>query len=301
MHVQAITPVTLALLLSVCPTAGLAAQTPARAQDSAQAEAPTPASSGRALWDGLVAAATGKAEGRVQAFQLDFDATRYSGDKQSNDISARYSYLAPGWVRMLLKSGRERLRGPEGDYLIDKSGVHRLVGRDFKQDIVELDESVTVARTFAHLTDPRGVEIERFERLDQAPQGLPPRTGELAAGLDWVRIWSRDFRGPRASGDAPDQSPPDRIDLGLERATLLPRLAILTYPLLPGSPPDALALEFQDYLELDGFRVPGRVTAWRLDLQLRPAGFRERADFDLWLKSGTLRPELSEADFKPAR
>jgi hypothetical protein len=185
----------------------------------------------RALWEAITDAAVGKHARRATAFVLEFEATRYSGENQTNDASATYSYLEPGNVRMVLKSGRERLRGPDGDWLIDKSGAHRLVGRDFKQDIAELDESVAVARTFAHLTDPRGLRMESLRTLAAAPASLPPKLRALAAELDWLRLESRDFRAPPRPGEG--SAPVDVLELGVERPTRVPRIAVLTDPQHP--------------------------------------------------------------------
>lgn len=252
----------------------------------------------RALWDAIVAAAAGKSAARATAFVLDFDATRYSGENQSNDVSATYSYLEPGYVRTALQSGRQRLRGPEGDWLIDKAGAHRLVGKDFKQDLAELDETVAVARTFAHLTDPRGLRLESLARLAAPPPGLPEKLRPIAAGLDWVRLESRDFRTQRAAraGQAAELLPLDVLELGVERTTRVPRVAVLTDPT---APQNAIALGLEGAVEVDGFRVPERVTAWHVDLELSPPAFAARQTLDLWFKSGTLAPKLTQKDFLP--
>lgn len=248
----------------------------------------------RALWEAITAAAVGPTTRRATAFVLEFEATRYSGENQTNDASATYSYLEPGHVRMVLKSGRERLRGPDGDWLIDKSGAHRLVGRDFKQDIAELDESVAVARTFAHLTDPRGLRMESLRALEAPPAALPPKLGATAAQLDWLRLESRDFRAPPRPGEGP--APLDVLELGVDRATRAPRVAVLTDP---QHPQGVLVLSLEGAVEVDGFRVPERVTAWRLDPARVPPAFPDRQSLDLWFKQGTLAPKLTPEDFRP--
>ena len=290
------TAFTLAAALVLAPQDAVA---PAPAAATAAAPAADPAA--RALWDAIVAAAAGSKTARATAFVLDFEATRYSGESQSNDVDATYSYLEPGCVRVALVSGRQRLRGPDGDWLIDKAGAHRLVGRDFKQDIAELDETVAVARTFAHLTDPRGLRLESLSRMSAPPPGLPEALRTKAAALDWLRLESRDFRSPPVAraGQAAELGPIDVLELGVDRATRAPRMAVLTDPLAPRG---AIALGMlEDPLEVDGFRVPSRVTAWHVDAALIPPAFAARASLDLWLKSGTLRPKLSPEDFLPPR
>ena len=290
-------------LLALALTAALAQAAP---QDAAPAASPAAAReepAARALWDAVVAAAVGDRKQRVTAFVLDFDATRYSGENQSNDVGATYSYLDPGYVRMrLAKTGRERMRGPEGDWLIDKAGAHRLVGRDFKQDIAELDESVAVARTFAHLTDPRGLRLDALRKLDAPPAGLPAKLVEVAGQLDWLRLESRDLRGPQPPGA--ERRPADVLELGVARDTRVPRIALLTYPPDPAHPeraPDAMALHLEGSVAVDGFRVPEKVTTWRLDPALRPPAFPERQALDMWFVKGSLAPQLTRDDFVPPR
>ena len=245
-------------------------------------------------------AAAGKNTARATAFVVDFEATRYSGETQSNDVDATYSFLEPGYVRMALVSGRQRLRGPDGDWLIDKAGATRLVGRDFKQDLTELDETVAVARTFAHLTDPRGLRLEALARMAAPPPGLPEKLRAGAAALDWLRLESSDFRGPVAkqAGRAPGPAPIDVLELGVERATRVPRIAVLTDPT---AIQNAIALGLDGSIEVDGFRVPERITAWKIDAALSPPAFGARQTLDLWFKSGTLAPKLTPEDFLPPR
>jgi hypothetical protein len=280
-----------ALLAALLLPGSSPAQEPSAAASPKPADAPkTP--DAQALWNGLIQAAAGEQQGRITAFELDFDATQYSGEKQSNDVGATYSYMEPNFLRMVLRSGRVRMSSPKGAFLQDKTGVHKLEGRDFAQDLKEVEDSLAVARIFVHLTDPRGVRVESLTALPAAPGGMPAATRKLAAELDWISLVSPDFRGPRAKEGAPS----DRVELGLERGTHLPRLAIVTDPSLLER---ALILQLGDYTQLDGFRVPGRVTTWRIDPELHPPAFGERAAFDLWLKSGTLRPKLEPAHFEP--
>jgi hypothetical protein len=269
---------------------------PAPAAASAAAPAADPAA--RALWDAIVTAAAGSKTTRATAFVLDFEATRYSGENQSNDVSATYSYLEPGWVRVALVSGRQRLRGPDGDWLIDKAGAYRLVGKDFKQDKTELDETVAVARTFAHLTDPRGLRLESLVRMAAPPPGLPEKLRAGAAALDWLRLESRDFRSPpeARAGQAAELGPIDVLELGVERATRVPRMSVLTDPTAKEK---AIALALEGSVEVDGFRVPERVTAWKIDASLPSPAFGARQTLDLWFKSGTLAPKLSPENFLP--
>jgi hypothetical protein len=289
----------------------LLAALPARAQTpqppAPQAGADTPAlpapgalpasasEQARALWTQLVAATAGEASEPIRAFDLSFDARVYSGEKQSNDGAARYLFLAPGFVRMVLESGRERMRGPDGDFLVDKSGVYPLRGRDFAEDVRELEETVAVARLFVGLTDPSTLRLASLDVLPAAPGRLPEGLAQRAAQLDWIVVTSPDFRG--RTDDS--RVTLDRVEIGLERGTHLPLLALVTDPREPGS---AVLARLEQYQPLDGYRVPWKVTTWRVTpgpAGAAPRPFEDKPAVKLWLKQGRLRPSLQADDFKP--
>lgn len=246
-----------------------------------------------ALWKGMLAA-MGETASRaaVSAFDLDFDGTLYSGEKQANDFDARYQYLKPAFVRMILKSGRQRLRGPRGDFVIEKGVAYALAGREFAEDRRELEETLTVSRTFVGLSDPSALRVERLLARSDPPPGLPSTLGAEAADLEWLSVWSPDFRS-RADARAAAR---DRIDLGLERASHRPRLALLTDE---SDPRASFLVRLENFRDVDGFQVPHHVTTWRVEPQGPGQGLAEKPALELWLEKGSLRPRLGPEDFLP--
>ena len=93
---------------------------------------PTIDATAKASWDALAKATF--AEKPVTAFDLHFHLRVRPDEIQSNDLTAHYRFLSPGFVRATLESGREHLRGPKGDYLIDGEESLKLVGREAAED-----------------------------------------------------------------------------------------------------------------------------------------------------------------------
>ena len=134
----------------------------------------------QALWKDLLQAAQPSRPGSerkpVNAFDLTFDGRARMKDKQSNDFNnTRYRFLAPNWVRTSMESGVERMRGPEGDWLVDrkKQDKIRLVGRDFTEDRRELADFQNIARNFVNLTDPARLELQSLRVLPASPATVP--------------------------------------------------------------------------------------------------------------------------------
>ena len=258
----------------------------------------------RQAWEALLAAAFPAGDpAPVAAFDLQFDARIYSGERQTNDVSGRYRFLAPGYVRTLLKvSGRETLRGPDGDWLVFKNGrTVRLEGRDYELDVDELDRAVEVARSFTAFTDPRTLRIARLERLAAPPSSIPDGLAERAAELTWLLLETPDLAPDAAAAPAAEKGQAlQRIELGLERESSLPSLVVVrSSELGPEAVESAQLLDLSSFRPLDGFRVPHRVLTYGPDLSTSPWSFDlRRASFDLYISGGTLRPALSPADFR---
>ena len=292
--------------------AASASQSPTPQPPQASAAAPTAAltpgqlpsgasAGARTAWENLVKAARGESTAPISAFQLKFDATVYSGDKQSNDGVTVYKFLAPDCVSMVLASGRERMRGRSGDFLVDKSGVYSLKGKEYKEDERELGETLAVAKLFVGLTEPSRLRLASIEVLAVPPAGLPESQTKRAAELEWIALTSPDFLA-RAAGS---KETLDRVEIGLDRSAHLPVLAIVTDPARPES---AVLAELDKYQILDGYRVPYEVTTWRVapaqpgapvnSASGRPP-FSPRAAVKLWLIEGSLRAKLEPKDFEP--
>ena len=247
-------------------------------------------------WRALCAATTPEgAGGPVTAFDMEFDVSAYSGERQSNDFQARYLYKEPGWVRTTIKkSGRERLRGPKGDFLVEKGKATRLVGRELAVDREELEDTVGIASTFVALTDPGAIRVARLELLAGAPATLPEARRKRGAELKWLSVSSPDFH---RVGTSPERGEPlFRADIGLDPKTDLPALAVISRELVPES---ALLIELKDFRDVDSFQVPATMTTYRPDTGVSPWVFGKRPQLQLWLIRGSLRPDLKPADFEP--
>lgn len=287
-------------------------QAPAAADGAATEDALAQASpEARDAWQRVCAA--GRAEGSapepIRAFTLRADVLTRDG-AQSNEAEVAYRYLAPDLIRFSLPSGRETGKGPgigrSAYWLKDKDEVVTLDGREHGEDVRLVRQMLAVARNFVALSDPARLRLERLERMDQAPRGLPPSVSRKAGELSWLRVTSPDFallpRGEDAPRPASRAGPSYRVELGLG-ADGLPRLAVIAEePAHDGSgqPPAAapLLIELADYRAVDGFLVPHRLL-----VHPRTSGeaalFVDRAAQEIYVLEARLRPALREQDFLP--
>jgi len=254
-----------------------------------------------AAWQALCAAVGATADHpRVRAFELEFEGrARREGASNDFDIES-FQYLEPGWVRMTLKSGRVRLRGPAGDYLLDtkRKTTVPLRGKDLANDIRELDDTVRIARSFVALTDPANVRLAALAG-GMPPPSLPEKFRERGAALAWLDLTSPDFHA-RAPGIDGAPEPLYRVRIGCDPATHVPALAVI-HEAVEGRMrlETAMLFEFSGYAVLDGYQVPWKVRTFAPDPERSPWVFEERPSLELWLLSGSLAPELAEADFLP--
>ncbi|HVS08996.1 MAG TPA: hypothetical protein VMS76_03910 [Planctomycetota bacterium] len=264
----------------------------------------------RLAWERMCqATALDPARARVEGFVLTFDATVYSKERQSNDLSdVTYRYLEPGWVRMSLASDRERMRGPEGDFVVEKGRSVSLKGREYDEDRRELDQTLAVMKSFVGLTDPRSLRVASLERMGGPPSGLPAllhQTVRSALGksevrkvepqkLVWLQVVSPDLRRSARA----ERSSLQRARVGLDPETHLPLLAVLSEERSDGGG-EPLLVELFDFRELDGYRVPFRVRSYLAEASAGALRYG-RPSVELWLKGGTLRPKLTPKDFLPS-
>jgi hypothetical protein len=249
-----------------------------------------------------IAGVENAAERRVRAFDLQFEGRVRPRGKQSNDFDIeRFLYLDPGWVSMTLKSGRRRLRGPEGDYLVDskRGTVVRLQGREMAEDIRELGDTVRIARTFVSMTHPGALRLARLRTLDAPPSGLPAKLKATAGELHWLELISPDFHSVAPRHLADGREPLFRVRLGLHPETRLPAMAVIHEDDPGGALETAVLLELGGYKKVDGFQVPSVVKTHAPDASVSPWVFAERPAMELWLLKGSLRPKLTEKDFLP--
>lgn len=253
------------------------------------------------LWRRAVAASF--ASGPIEAFDLEFS-LRQRGPHSSNDVDARYRYLEPGFVRATLESGREHLRGPRGDFLIDGKEVVRLTGRANVEDRRQLDETVALARNYLALADPARLRIDALRVLDAPPPGLPASLKVDPGVLDWLEVESPDFHLVRlepARGGSEPAPPRFRARLGLDRADGRIALCLLEERPLPGvrTHTEPLLVELRDSRDLEGVRLPREVRVHHLDPRSPTPLFETYPHTILWLRRGSLRPLLTPADFLP--
>lgn len=258
--------------------------------------------SARSLWRSVVA--TALAPEPVRAFDLSFFLLQRSEGPQTNNVKARIQFLAPGFVRaMLQKSGREHLRGPEGDWLIDGEERVRLVGREGAEDVRQIDDVVGIARNFVALTNPAALRIARLEIVSAPPAELPARFGELAPRLSWIAVQSPDFRLPGSSAaGAPVSSASLEALLGVDPASHRIQLALIRElgAQRPGEE-ERILLQLLDPQLHGGFLVPRRILLFQLAREARPPRLREEPSSELTLmRNGIdLRADLVPEDFLP--
>jgi hypothetical protein len=200
------------------------------------------------------------------------------------------------------------MRGPGGDFVIEKGRSVSLKGREYDEDRRELDQTLAVMKSFVGLTDPRSLRVASLERMGGPPSGLPEvlqQTVRSSFGksevrkvepenLVWLEVISPDLR---RSAHA-ERSGLQRAQVGLDPKTHLPLLAVLSEERSDGSG-EPLLVELFDFRELDGYRVPFRVRSYLAEPSAGPLRYG-RPSVELWLKGGTLRPKLTPADFVPS-
>jgi len=302
-----------ALALTALCAGALAAQTPAPAPTpSPRVEQTLPplapgalpaeaTAEARAAWETLCSAlGVAPDTPRVEAFELSFDARAWQagGESEKSFRNGQLRFLAPGFVDSALETGRRRLRGPRGDWLVDaKGGAVRLQGVELAQDRRELDQIVHIARTFANLVNARSLRLRRLETLPAPPFALPAAARERANGALWLALVSPDFGLARADGAARNEA---HVWLALEQSTHLPLLAVVA----DGGPSDtaaaaAVLVELWNWAPLDGLRAPKNVRTYPPRGEGAAWAFEERQNLQLWLTKGTLRAKLAPQDFEP--
>lgn len=257
----------------------------------------------KASWDALAKATF--AEKPVTAFDLRFHLRIRPDEIQSNDLAAHYQFLSPDFVRTTLESGREHLRGPKGDYLIDGDESFKLVGREAAEDKKQIDESVGVARNFLALTDPARLKPSSI-LPGASPEGLlPPELHERARSLNWIRITTNGFHLLSSTKTLPEgarRTQQALLGISAESSTL--ELAVVLEETFGADgirlqAPQHILLDLRTTAVLDSFQVPHHLRVHQLIPKNSTTQFRTKPTFELWLRGGTLRPEFSADAFLP--
>ena len=241
----------------------------------------------------------------VRAFDLVFDGRSTPDGQQTNDFNdARYRYLAPGWVSSELGRDSRLLRGPRGDWLIDRDGAWPVRGRESREDKRQLDDTLGIARNFTALVDPASLRLGRIELLREPPPHLHESLLERRGSLTWLRVSSPDLILSR-------RPPPDRIGepvarvasawLGLDPATSLPDLAVVLEEVVGESASqNPMLVQLRRFVPLDGYRIPAELTIYPVvSVRGTTPIFAREPELQLWFKRGSLRPPLTAKDFQP--
>lgn len=272
-------------------------------------------------WKQLVAAsmpgaaeAPGEHPPEVRAFDLEFDVLTRDG-AQTNEGRVRHRWLAPGFLRTRLESGREQGLGPGGYWLLDpaaKEGqqVVSLAGREYAEDRRGIDDALALSRNFVALADLGALRIVRLALIAKkdAVDEVPASRREAAGELTWIELTSPDFRLPGdAAAPAGSEPPTYRVRIGMSPETGRALFASIRR----AEPPPArtvdpgVLLELRNPAPVDGYLLPKLVTVWnyeRRHLSVRPDPvmvFGEKPDQEFYLVQGSLAPTLTAADFDP--
>jgi hypothetical protein len=254
------------------------------------------------LWRAVCKATSGEsAQPKVTAFDLVFDGRARPAGRESHDFNAaRFRFLEPGFVSTAFVTGKQRVRGPKGDFLIDGKtrAVTRLAGVELEQDRRELDDTLLVARTFVGLVDARSIRLRALAIASAPPGVTSPAFADRAKSLAWIAVASPDFDRATPAGAKPRQL---RAWIGVDRADALPRLAVVAEETPAGTPlrETAMLVSLEKYRAMDGFHVPGEVRCYTADAASPTGAFATAPQLTLWLLEGTLRPKLAPADFEP--
>jgi len=260
-------------------------------------------SDAQAAWEALAKATLD--EKPITAFDLAFHLRVRPDDIQTNDLAARYRFLSPGFVRATLESGREHLRGPAGDYLIDGEEVLKLVGREAAEDKKQIDEAVGVAKNFLALSDPARLKPREVQNALPPMHLLPIDLQERAGALRWISINTNGFHLLTSSAKLPEGARRvQRALLGLNAKDPVLELAVIIEDTLDakGNPtikPSRVLLDLRRSAALDGFQVPRHLRVHGLELTPNAPRFRAKPSYELWLRGGTLRPKFLADSFRP--
>jgi len=248
---------------------------------------------------------------RVSAFDLQIDVRHRGADNQTNDSPKplRYRFLSPGYVRVTTASGREHVRGPQGDFFIDRERheVHRLdaASREDGEDLRQIHESVGIAQNFIALTDPSSLRIASVKLLPAPPASLPASVKNRfsEAPLQWLDLRTPDFHlvAPKTPSAAPASSFV-RVVIGADPKTGEVEIALVDVDANASAPTSsAVLIELANYATVDGFRMPQLVKVYGVDDASSPRAFRAEATTTLGVitKSASLHAALKPQDFEP--
>lgn len=181
-----------------------------------------------------------KAPKPLNSFMVTFDARVRTTSTGTNDMRTTFMYLEEGrgFVRgIFLKSGRESVRGPDGDWLLDGTELLDLSEHSNRESRREHERWLALARNFATLSSPGALRMKSLEALDAQVVDGEVTIGEAlpiqfptaahaksASQLEWLVMTTPDFDLLSAQGKG---SPLRRVRLGLDPKTGLVRFALV--------------------------------------------------------------------------
>lgn len=271
----------------------------------------------RAAWQKTLAASVLSGEQRppISAFSFDIDAEFKANVERVNQVNGTFEFLAgPGFLRTrFVETGREHVRGPDGDFLIDPKGggaIKLTNSRDDADDIKQMNDAVVVARNFLALTNPSTLRIARLALLPAAPAGIPKSFAERAKALSWLEVHSPDFRLSRSigAGGAAGANALYRVQLGLDPKSSLPVLALI-YDAAPDANasaklgPGTLFLELRDWITESGYKLPKQIDTFEMETAnaSAPLAFRREPTTSIVLKRARINPPLTADSFRPPK
>ena len=267
-----------------------------------------------ALWNQMLAAnkssqATGPVQ-PIQSFDMTFSARfRSASNQPESDVDVRFLFLEQGrgFLKAVLASGRQTLRGPDGDWLYDKDTWTQIQGREDLESVRELDRWVAISRNFVALTQARGIRLVELRALEPIPKDpqtlridfageqqhagrfviLPNATLQpVAQNLRWLEVTSPDFGlydSGEPAGHAPKETKVFRGALGLDPAG---RVVLAQFHEVRGGhnfPQGALFVHIPKWTEQpSGYVLPRQLLVFR---QTSPLQFEPHPNMDLWLKA----------------
>lgn len=258
----------------------------------------------RDAWQKALAATVlaGGERAPIASFELVIDAIVKPSESGINKIQGLYQYLAPNCVRTRVsETGREYVRGPDGDYLVDpaREGAVKIGNeRESEQDRRQIEIVLAIAQNFVALTDPKALRIASLAKLAAAPAGLPPKFEKRAAELVWLDVTSPDFRLTRAAQTNGGERL-YRVQLGLAPDTSLPALALLHDGVdATALAPSTVFLELARWEASGGYKVPRQLNAYEI-ASGTPLRFGLDPSTDVFVKSATINPPLTPDSFRP--
>ena len=285
-------------LALACDTSASPVQGEQPAADEAAAEA-------KELWQRACAAtllSTRKNAQPITALDLSFELlTR--GDQGSQELRPRVRWLADNNIALQLASGREQVRGPDGDWFREGQEVRKLQGREYAEDRRQTDDYLTIVKNFVALAHPKSLAVENLTLVKEPPFEFPRRHAlDLARNrknIQWLRFDSAALQ--LAPGDDWGGAPPikHRIHVAIDTTTAFPVMAFVE----SGDqklPPMFLSLGRPAVI--DDLRIPHQVHVYPIrsggTLSKSRGLIAESPSQELYIRGGTIRAQLREADFK---